>query len=167
MNINLAPLKSKLETCATGPQRGMASIGGLHEPCARWLFWVKWKIYNEFYAGIGCRPTYFCMQSQACIWSQDWMALEFWSRLWKKVNIVASGLAWGFNCWLRCQERFRPDSWFLSGSELRPLYLVADLKRFTVLSFFSASRRHVCENPEPPKISAGFWNIPNLAWSGQ
>lgn len=65
----------------------------------------------------------FHMQKQVRIWTQKWMVLMV---SLKKVNIVASGLAWGFNCWLCCQERFRPDSWFLSGNKLHPPYLSAD-----------------------------------------
>lgn len=160
MNINLSSIEIKAtDSCHRPPE----THGGLHGHSGRWLLWdiylkkdwcVKSIAYRKreqqflwwywFYDTI----YFVCKVRRTFELIEEWTALEFWSCLWKKVNMVASGLAWGFNCRLRCHERFRPDSWFLSGSELRPLYLPADFKRFTVLSFCSASRRHACENPE-------------------
>lgn len=61
------------------------------------------------------------------------MGSEFCRSLWKKVNTIRSGLASGINCWLCCQERFRPDNWFLSGSTLHPPSLSADFQMICCL----------------------------------
>lgn len=73
------------------------------------------------------------IQKQSRVWTRELMGSEFSQKPLKKVNTIRSDLASGINRRLCCQERFRPDNWFLSGSAVHPPSLSADFQMICCL----------------------------------